>query len=743
MTDTTQPRSARLYDLLPAIYRMRDAEQGYPLQALLEVIGEQVNVVEDDIAQLYANWFIETAEPWVIPYIADLIGYRPVLSSGEAGTEATAEGRALQRVLAPRREVAHTIGFRRRKGTLALLEQLAHDIAGWPARPVEFFKLLAWNQNLNHQHLHRARTASLHHSGTLDLIGGPFDRTAHTVDVRRVDSARTRGWHNIPSVGLFVWRLRSYSVTKTPANCIEATAPNCFTFSVLGQDAPLFTRPQRDDDAGDIAGELELPTPIRRRGFLDHPGSYYGVGESLTIWAEGWAGQDADTPIPPEAIIPADLSGWRYVPRRGHVAVDPVLGRFAFAPNQLPRRGVRVSYQYGFPADIGGGEYDRPILDPSPRAPSDGAPPVPPTHYRVGKGLAFARIGDALVQWQQDQPLDAVIEIAESGVYVEPIQAILQPGQTLQIRAANHVRPVIRLLDWQTDLPDAMSVSMGEGSRFTMDGIMVTGRGLQVTGPITEGDQARASVCASELVIRHCTLVPGWGIDCDCEPLRPAEASLELSAVRSSVCIEHSIVGSILVQEEELHTDAIPVTITDSLVDAAGEEREAIGGLEDLPAHAVLTIRRCTVFGTVDVHAVALAENCIFNDCVHVARRQTGCMRFCFVPEGCRTPRRYHCQSDLVVEAVRQRGLSPGVQQTEEATEILRVRPQYTDRRYGHPAYAQLAATCAPEIKQGADGESEMGAYHDLFEPQRTASLEARLDEFTPAGMDVGIIFAT
>jgi hypothetical protein len=118
-------------------------------------------------------------------------------------------------------------------------------------------------------------------------------------------------------------------------------------------------------------------------------------------------------------------------------------------------------------------------------------------------------------------------------------------------------------------------------------------------------------------------------------------------------------------------------------------------------------------------------------------------MRFCFVPEGCRTPRRYHCQSDLVVEAVRQRGLSPGVQQTEEATEILRVRPQYTDRRYGHPAYAQLAATCAPEIKQGADGESEMGAYHDLFEPQRTASLEARLDEFTPAGMDVGIIFAT
>ncbi len=40
-------RTDRLYDLLPAIYRQRDAEQGYPLKALLRVIATQVNVVED------------------------------------------------------------------------------------------------------------------------------------------------------------------------------------------------------------------------------------------------------------------------------------------------------------------------------------------------------------------------------------------------------------------------------------------------------------------------------------------------------------------------------------------------------------------------------------------------------------------------------------------------------------------------------------------------------------------------
>src|ERR1700737_4715283 len=153
---TVDPRIDRLYKLLPAIYRIRDTQQQYTLQALLRVIAEQVNVVEDDIAQLYDNWFIETAQDWVVPYIADLIGYQPVLEAGSAGNDLTAEGRALNRVLIPRREVANTIAYRRRKGTLAILDLLANDVAAWPARAVEFFKRLGWNQNINHRHMHRA-----------------------------------------------------------------------------------------------------------------------------------------------------------------------------------------------------------------------------------------------------------------------------------------------------------------------------------------------------------------------------------------------------------------------------------------------------------------------------------------------------------------------------------------------------------------------------------------------------------
>jgi hypothetical protein len=165
-------------------------------------------------------------------------------------------------------------------------------------------------------------------------------------------------------------------------------------------------------------------------------------------------------------------------------------------------------------------------------------------------------------------------------------------------------------------------------------------------------------------------------------------------------------------------------------------------------------MQRCTVFGIVDVHAVELAENCIFTNCLNVARRQLGCMRFCYVPYGCRTPRRYHCQPDLVAQAMEEKLRAeaeakgdPAPSQAElaaaKAIERQRVRPQFNSERYGTPDYCQLADTCADEIKRGADDESEMGAFHDLFQPQRKANLLARLDEFTPAGMDVGILHAT
>jgi hypothetical protein len=93
----------RLYELLPVVLRQRDAEQGYPLRGLLQVIEEQADDVERDIKQLYENWFIETCQDWVVPYIGDLVGYQPIHEAGEPGEVTTPQGLQRNKILIPRK----------------------------------------------------------------------------------------------------------------------------------------------------------------------------------------------------------------------------------------------------------------------------------------------------------------------------------------------------------------------------------------------------------------------------------------------------------------------------------------------------------------------------------------------------------------------------------------------------------------------------------------------------------------
>jgi hypothetical protein len=721
-------RVDRLYELMPVIYRMRDAEQGYPLRALLRVIGEQVNVVEDDIGQLYENWFIETCQDWVVPYIGSLLGYQPGYDAGEPGTSITARAQARNRILVPRREVAKTIRYRRRKGTVRLLEDLALAVAGWPARAVEFYRLLGVTQNINYLHLDRGRTVDMRDGDALANLAGPFDELAHRVDVRRVNSAHFSGRGNIPEVGVFVWRLKSYTVTLTPAYCFEEESPNCYLFSVLGNDTPLFTHPSPAQSG--VPGELNVPMPIRRRSFetqeVDEVSGkpisgvpfYYGVGKSMQIWLG-----TPPKPLLAKQIIPADLSDWTYRPLPGQVAVDPQRGRIVFPPGESRKQAVWVSYSYGFSADVGGGEYDRPLSQP-----------IGAAIYRVGAQQEYARINDALTRWQEEKPQHAVIEIMDSGVYVEPIAVVLGAKQSLQIRAANRKRPAIRLLDWQASLADALSISGAEDSWFTLDGVLIFGRGIQVDG-------------VSGVTIRHSTLVPGWGLACDCEPLRRTDPSLELMNAPACVTIEHSIVGAIQVERDEANRDPLALRISDSIVDATSTEGVALGAAGRPCAHTTLTLVRSTVFGQVQTYSIELAEDSILMGAVRTCRRQLGCVRFCYVPAGSRTPRRYECQPDLVVQAVADRYARGEITGQEKdlllEREQLRVEPEFNSTRYGTPTYCQLAIVCAPEILRGADDGSELGVFHDLYQPQRAANLRARLDEYAPAGMNAGIIYAS
>jgi hypothetical protein len=770
----------RLYDLLPVIYRMRDADQGYPLRDLLRVFAAQADVIEADIARLYDNWFIETCDDWVVPYIGDLLGYTLLPEAATLGDDGASAAR-LGRVLAPRADVANTIDARRRKGTLSLLEDLARDAADWPARAVEFRRRLGRMQHVDHLRLRRGGSASLRDPGPLQLLrwsDGAFDPFAHSADVRRLGSARTRGRYGIDDVGLFAFRMGSWPVTTTPAYCLEERGPQCFTFSVLGNDTPLYQLPVAETEPTHIADEDNLPVPLRRYRFAERGAvadyasvapELYGEGRSVTVYAPDWPTKGKGSPVSLDALLPADLDQWRGRVPRGRLAIDPQRGRLLFPADQRPKHGVWVSYRYGFAAPLGGGEYARitPELQHAVRYVVHTALPgsdpakasLPANHYAgiaaalsawaQAKDAAQAQalqtikgtdpsLSDADAQQQAvlQRPRALVIELAESGVYEGSIDLQLEPGEAIQLRAAERTRPVLRLLDVRASQPDALSVRGAAGSRLLLDGLLVVGRGIDVQGADEEApDAAAGDLC--ELLLRHCTLVPGWSLHCDCDPKRPGEPSITLDRSRAAVRIEHSILGAIAVISPAQRGEPPVLSLCDSILDATGIERVALGAPDEVVAYVDASFSRCTVIGEVQAHSVSRAEDSIFASPLRVLRRQRGCVRFCYVPDGSRTPARFHCQPDLALAAV------DAGDATQRARERQRVVPTFLSLRYATAHYLRLADGGCEEIRSGASDRASMGVYHDLYEPQRAANLATRLQENVPADSDAGVLFAS
>lgn len=707
---TTNRDPDGLAALLPRWHLLRDAEEGEPLRALLAVVAEQLDRVRDGVEQGYDDLFVETAAPWVLPYLGDLVGYRTLPGYERVLTAGLHEGgrAALAEAVAPRADVAATVAARRRKGTLHLLEEISEQVAGLPARAVELSRLVAHSQSVKlfrDAAAERGRLLDLRDGSALALAGGPFDTTARTVDIRRANSSRRQGGWTPAGVALFVWRLKAYALTSSPAYCIDR-ARNLYTFSILGNDSPLVTEPVPEPSPTHIATVDNVPAFITRRLLHDRLLDYYGPGKSFVIRRDG-----EDKPVPPSDIVVADLSDWRYRPKRGQIAVDPELGRIAFGARAAPRQGVWVDYHYASGADMGGGEYERPDRVDRPDA----------AFYRVGPGQPYRQIMDAYRAWRHDRRAertgpDGIIEITHSGAYQEQLDFDLDPGDRLELRAAEGTRPVMRLLDWYSNRPDALNIravaddcAPHERPRIVLDGLLVAGRGINVTGPM------------GAVVVRHTTLVPGWSLEPECEPHSPDEPSIVLERTTACLQVEHSVLGTIEVIGDEVGEDPLDIHLRDSILDATGHDREALSAPDCRLAHAVLHAHRTTVIGEVHTHAVEIAENSVFTGKLQVARRGTGCLRYSYVPTGSRTPRRHRCQPDL----------TPGV------------RPLFAAVRYGTPWYGQLADGCPEELRRGADDGAETGAFHDLYRPQREDGLRARLAEYTPAGTDAGIFFVT
>lgn len=749
-TSDTAPDTTDVYPLLPAIVRRRDAEQGQPLKALLDIVSRQAAVVEDDLAGLYRNWFIETCQDWVIPYLGDLVGYQ-LLPGVDAGNPNPA-------LAAPRADVADTIGDRRRKGTLALFERLAADVARWPARAVELRQLVGITEPVrrfsgdaaaNAARLATGGYVDLRNGDALERLDGPFDQLAHTVEVARIDTDsrpdRRRGRANLPHVGVFVWRLGVYSRTHAPAFVDGNIANHSFILNPLGMELPLVCKPV--PDATQSADEPNVPAFIRRRAFAANAADYYGVDKSLCLWRD-----DEADPVPLSQILCTDLNQGGFTdPAPGTVNVDPVLGRAIFAPDIAPKSGLRTTFHYAFPADLGGGEYPRQVEAIAAR-------------YPVGPSQPDATIAAAITRWQADRTADpnkarAVIEIIDSGIYTESLTLSLALGDDLTLRAANGAWPLLDLTKPLTVTSTATTQQpVTQRPTLTLDGLLVRGA-------------VAPSGMLGAVTLRHTTLVPPVHLAPTIVRATPAASAIAFPAPTASAAvpapapaatpaaqpaiipslhatdligdltIDHCVLGALLIDTSDTVTHDPPrLVIRDSVVvdksSAQPAQPVALGTSTGSLPYVALTVQRSTIDGQAGAHAADLVENSIFGGPFAVARRQHGCVRFSWIPTGSRTPRRYHCQPDLVTAAA---GPTAAAQQLEAA----RVAPLFTATDYGAPGFYQLHRTCAQEITRGADDASELGAYHDLFQPQREDGLRLRLNEHCPAGNRVGILFAS
>ena len=201
----------------------------------------------------------------MIPYIGDLVSndllYDPSRiadadTAAELFTDLRGPTSGRRSRSATRADVAKTIYYRRRKGTLPMLEELARDVTGWAAHAVEFFELLGWTPAprahppagaLVRRALARARRAA---------STAPFDEASHSVDVRA--DRPVRGLAPDPQHRVLPVAARQLPAARR-ARPPRPAPPWRFHFSPLGNAAPLFTALRREGDEAGLATELHVP----------------------------------------------------------------------------------------------------------------------------------------------------------------------------------------------------------------------------------------------------------------------------------------------------------------------------------------------------------------------------------------------------------------------------------------------------------------------------------------------------
>ncbi len=715
----------KLWNLLPAIYRSLDSDEfssNGPLRELVNRIGAQAAVLRRSIDRTWEDQSIETCDDWVIPYIGDLLATNLV-----SNLDARAQ----------RLDVAKTIYYRRRKGTLALLEELAFDVTGWDAKVIEFFRRMGRSRHGldpkigqvekagdDTDKLQQAEglvgrltrtqiggTANLRNNYGSSKVGSAFDEFFHTADFRR--GRGKAGWHNIPRLGVFLWRLKSFGLPPITPVAVT-TPPECagwFTFDPTGRSIPLFAVASRKSDQYGSKWvspvEEQLPGPISQMLYDDNTKAP-SDDRAIELYSNSFA--VLRTPIPQSGtdIVPAD-----------QVRVQTERGRFAYTGS--PPQNVWATYHYGFSSEIGAGPYDRRLKRQSPSTPA-------PQISISGGGSALTPRGAV--------PQAGTLTLGDSLTYAEAGNISVTGALTL--RAGDKQRPLIRLPAGPGGTVAEWIISGAPDSSLVLDGLFISGGDIVIRGNFRS------------VTITCCTLDPGsaserlslssppgnFAISADGRELSPTRLWIE--AAVEMLTVERSIIGPIRTRSGG---KIQMLDITDSILQALPE---SLGSPPQSPlsppaetGDAAITLdsgdvclSRCTVLGRISVHRLRVSES-ILQDVARVDDIQHGCVRFTAWAQGSTLPEKY------------------------ESVTIPSQAAVFTSKDFGHPAYCQLlptadaaivpnsSGTMQNTISAGSQDGSEMGAFARERNLIKERGLLIKFQEFMPIGLVPVIIHVT
>lgn len=570
----------KFWEMIPPLYRYEDGKEGNPnpgvLHSLIELLASQAAVLRRSSDHLWEDQFIELCQDWAVPYIGDLIGTRLVSSLN---------------LRARRTDVAKTIYYRRRKGTLRVLEELVSDITGWDGKVVENFRRLArcrhgldpepWELKGSLTGTPPGGWADLRNVHGGELANGPFDEFHHMADMRQ--HRGSTGRFGIPKLAFHLYTMVVHNIVQSTP--FRKKDENVYTFDPSGRNIPLFMPDRREEnadwyDSWHSTNEWELASPVTCRLFA----SSMEARSSVTIWEDGF-------PVPDNENTAGSLrdnalhgiSPKRYI-------TDPENGKFLFNINPAPAVSLAVSYHYGFSGHTGAGSSHRPDPDVSGLKIISGGGEI------TGAGMLNNHIN----------------QITDSLTYF-PVTDKTGIGK-MTLRASDRQRPYISLnQDWTLKGAD-------DDSELYLEGMWI---GSSVKSKIILKGNFRC------VVISHCTLDPGGDSDINNTLINPIV--LEIAGHIDNLFINSCITGPILTIGSGFIENQV---IRDSILQSVNGDHALESG--DGP----VSMKNVTVLGGMKVHRLEASEILVTGK-VDVTDSQHGCFRFSNAPKDSILPRKY------------------------------------------------------------------------------------------------------